>query len=149
MNGATKNSILIVDDEVSNLMFLTRILGSDYRLYTAKDGQEALDKTRELRPDLILLDIVLPGISGYEVLGKLKQQPETKEIPVVVITGIESPEDLEYTLELGAADYITKPFGERTVKQRVLNQMIIVNLMRILKTPTTSGSQSPNNQSPT
>ena len=133
MEDPVKNSLLIVDDERQNLFLLSHILGGDYRIYTAKDGQEAILKARELKPDLILLDIIMPGMSGYHVIGELKGMPETKDIPVVFVTGLDSDEDEEYGLELGAADYIYKPIGKGITRKRVGNQIAIVNLTRALE----------------
>jgi len=130
MSESAKNSILIVDDEPQDILFLNHVLGENYQVYAAKDGAEGIEKARKIRPDLILLDIVLPGISGYQVLRELKTSFETKDIPVIIITGLESVEDLDYTLENGAADFIPKPFGELIVKKRVGHQIAIVNLTR-------------------
>jgi len=133
MDETKKNSILVVDDEKSNLIFLTHILSQEYTIYTAKDGTDAVNKARKLSPDLILLDIVMPGMDGYEVLATLKNLDETKEIPVIFITGLNSSEDEEKGLVLKAADYISKPFRSEIVKLRIRNQIQIVNQLHTIE----------------
>ncbi|MCL2808428.1 MAG: response regulator [Treponema sp.] len=132
MNTETNNSVLIVDDDKANLLELIHILRPEYKLYSAKDGVSALKLARENKPDLILLDIVLPGLSGYEVLAKLKESDNTNDIPVIFITGISETEDENTGLSLGAADYIRKPFARLVVLRRVRHQIEIVNLRREL-----------------
>jgi len=127
-----QNSVLIVDDEASNLMTLTKILGDEYMLFVANDGISAIETAKQKRPDLILLDVVLPGIDGFEVIAALKRAPETSEIPVIFITGLSNTASEEKGLTLGAADYINKPFAPAIVKLRVKNQLQIVNQMRII-----------------
>jgi len=128
-----KNSILIIDDEKSNIAYLNSILSIDYSIYVAKGGVEALKKARELLPDLILLDILMPDIDGYAVLSKLKSSRLTQNIPVIFITGLDSNEDEEKGLALSAADYITKPFSAKIVRLRVSNQIRLVNQMRAIE----------------
>jgi len=128
-----KNSILIVDDEKSNLMVLTHLLAQEYAIYTAKDGRDAISKAENLLPDLILLDIVMPEMSGFEVLATLKNSEKTQEIPVIFITGLDSGEDEEKGLVLNAADYISKPFRPAIVKLRIRNQIQIVNQLRTIE----------------
>ena len=132
MDDPAKNTILIVDDEKSNLMYLNSLLGSEYTLYTARDGTEAIMRANEFLPDLILLDIVMPVMDGYEVLKVLKKAEKTRGIPVVFITGLSSREDESKGLLVGADDYINKPFSDAIVRLRVRNQLKIVNQMRDL-----------------
>ncbi|MCL1848517.1 MAG: response regulator [Clostridiales bacterium] len=126
----TKNSILIVDDERANLLYLNHILGQDYTIYMARESEEAIARARELIPDLILLDIVMPGKNGYEVLAALRESALTQTIPVIFISGLDSSEDERKGLILGADDYIAKPFNDANVMLRVRNQIRIVNQMR-------------------
>jgi len=133
MSSDTKNSILIIDDEVSNLRTLTHMLGSEYTIYTAKSGANGIEKTMEYMPDLILLDIIMPEMDGYEVLAELKKLDTTAKIPVIFITGLDSTEDEERGLSLNAADYISKPFSPMIVKLRVRNQIQIVNQIRTIE----------------
>ena len=116
-----KKKILLIDDTETFLFMLTQILKDDYNLAIAKNGEDGLEIAKEQTPDLILLDIVMPGMSGYDVLKELKSDAKMKHIPVILITG-NSPEDEGYSL--GAAGYIKKPFVKSTVKERVAAQII-------------------------
>jgi diguanylate cyclase (GGDEF)-like protein len=129
---AKKNTVMIVDDDVLNIAALTQILGSDYTLYAEKDGARAIEQAKELLPDLILLDIIMPGMDGFEVMSRLKDMYETDDIPIVFITGLSDVITEEKGLALGAADYIYKPFSPAIVKLRVRNQLQIVNQMRLI-----------------
>ena len=126
------NSILIVDDSAMNISALTNILCADYVLHAEKNGDDAIETAKKHRPDLIILDVVMPGIDGFEVITILKEAPETREIPVIFITGLSSAANEERGLALGAADYINKPFSPAVVKLRVRNQLQIVNQMRTI-----------------
>ena len=133
MNKDKKNTLLIVDDERMNLKVLTNILVSDYTIYTATNGKDAIEKAKEYQPDLILLDIVMPEIDGYQTLFEIKKCATTQKIPVVFITGLDSEEDEAKGLSLDAADYITKPFSAMIVKMRVRNQIQIINQLRTIE----------------
>ena len=111
--------LLIVDDAKINVDVLTRALQDDYELAAAYDGESALRAVKEAPPDLILLDIVMPGMDGYEVCGRLKADPATRDIPVVFLTARQDVEDKAKAFEAGAADYVTKPFEILEVKARV------------------------------
>ena len=128
-----KNSILIVDDEAPNIAVLNRLLSDDYLVFAAKDGKTALKMAKKHLPDLILLDIIMPDMNGYVVLSELKSMDETREIPVIFITGLYSSKDEEKALALDAADYISKPFSDIIVKLRVRNQIKIINSMRTIE----------------
>jgi len=127
-----KNNILIVDDDTANLMELTSILQSDYKLYAVSDGISALEKAKESLPDLILLDIIMPGMNGFEVISELKKDENTKSIPVVFISGLSEEGNESEGLAKGAVDYIRKPFNAEVVKLRVSQQIKIINLQREL-----------------
>jgi len=127
-----KNSILIVDDEDANIVALTYILENDFELYTAINGQGAINAAKMFQPDLILLDILMPEMDGYEVFAELKASDKTREIPIIFITGLSESSHEIKGLELGAADYIPKPFVNEIVKLRVSNQMRIINQMRLI-----------------
>ena len=131
MEAITKNSLLIVDDEKSNIMVLTRILSPEYTVYAAKNGVDAIEVANEYLPDVILLDIIMPETDGYEVLATLKASEKTREIPVIFITGLSNPADEAKGLALGASDYISKPFSQAIVKLRVGNQIKIINQTRL------------------
>jgi len=136
-----KNSILVVDDDTSNLMELVSILQPDYKIYAVKDGASALDKANESLPDLILLDVVMPDLNGFEVLTELKKSEKTKDIPVIFITGVNEKESEREGLSIGAADYIRKPFDAVVVKHRVQLQIKIINLQRELDDVIRSANQ--------
>ncbi|MDR3342998.1 MAG: diguanylate cyclase [Treponema sp.] len=133
MNDGPKHTILTIDDEDANLMVLNHILFEKYDIYMAKTGQVALKLAREKKPDLILLDIILPDITGFEVLEKLQSDPETNKIPVICITGLDSENDEEKGFLLGAVDYIKKPFKNTIVKIRVNTHIKILQQMRIIE----------------
>jgi len=133
MDIEQKNSVLVVDDEVANLQVLAHILGSEYTIYTARNGVYALEIARKYMPDLILLDIIMPDMDGYQVLTELKNTEATEKIPVIFITGLSSTEDETKGLSLNAADYISKPFSPTIVKLRVRNQVKIVNQLRTIE----------------
>ena len=128
-----KFKILIVDDERSNILTLNHILKPTYQTLAAIDGKTALAIAKENTPDLILLDVIMPDISGFEVLAELKHNDHTRRIPVVFITGLDSIEDEEKGFALGAADYITKPFHSAIVNARVKMQLQMVEYVRTIE----------------
>ena len=128
-----ENSILIVEDSELNIAVLKDILGDKYNLYIAADGPMGIEIAKEKLPDLILLDIVLPRMDGYEVIKTLKDTWETKDIPIVFVTALNNADDEIRGLLLGADDYINKPFNPLVVLLRVDVQMRIVNQLRQIK----------------
>ncbi|MCL1882606.1 MAG: response regulator [Defluviitaleaceae bacterium] len=124
-----KNSILIVDDDRLNLVELSRIL-SEYTIYAVTNGEEALKSANEHLPDLILLDIIMPGINGFDVFKELQVNENTASIPVIFISGMGSSKDESMGLSLGAVDYIRKPYDSTIVKLRVSSHLKIINLQR-------------------
>jgi len=133
MQKEPRYTILIVDDEVSILTMLNRILSDEYDIITAKSGIEALRLAEEARPDLILLDILLPDLDGYNVIVQLKSNALTTSIPVIFITGINSEADEEKSFLLGATDYIVKPLKPAPVQARIRYHLKIVNQLRALE----------------
>ena len=125
-----KNRILIVDDDTSTLLELASILRPDYKIYTVKDGFAALEKAEEAVPDLILLDIVMPDMNGFDVLEKLKENDRTKDIPIIFITGKKDSSAEIKGLSAGAVDYVHKPVDESLVKLRVRHQIQLINQFR-------------------
>jgi sigma-B regulation protein RsbU (phosphoserine phosphatase) len=116
--------ILIVDDAPENLQVLMAALKDDYALLAATSGERALElAAKEPRPDLVLLDVIMPGLSGYEVCERLRDDPATAGIPVVFVTSLTEAGDEARGLALGAVDYITKPFNATLVKARVRNHL--------------------------
>jgi diguanylate cyclase (GGDEF)-like protein len=132
MDKEKKNSVLIVDDENSNIMSLTHILSPHYVVYAAKNGRKAIEAAGKYLPDVILLDIIMPEMDGHAVIAALKENEKTCDIPVIFITGLSNTEDEEKGLALGAADYISKPFSSAVVLLRVKNQVKILNQFRII-----------------
>ena len=127
-----KNSILIIDDESTNISALKMILSPEYTVYASSDGQDAIETAEEFLPDLILLDVLMPDMDGYDVIGVLKKSAKTRDIPVIFITGLDDAGAEEKGLALGAADYMSKPFSPAIVKLRVRNQINLVNHVRAL-----------------
>ncbi|BDX18259.1 MAG: two-component system response regulator [Pseudomonadales bacterium] len=119
-------ALLLVDDEPANLHVLKHILQDDYRLLFARDGQRALELAAAERPQLILLDVMMPGMTGHEVCAQLKSDPHTSDIPVIFVTALSSVEDEIRGFELGAVDYISKPVSAPIVKARVRTHLSLV-----------------------
>ncbi|MEN8172842.1 MAG: response regulator [Chloroflexota bacterium] len=106
-------TILVVDDSPTDLRLLsTPLLEKDYRIITASDGEEALEKVSSERPDLVLLDIILPKKNGFQVCRQIKTAPETKDIPVILISSKSQDSDRFWGLKQGADEYMTKPFED-------------------------------------
>ena len=117
-------TILIVDDEPTNLFLLTGLLRPEYLVRAANSGESALRAAAsQPRPDLVLLDVMMPGMDGYAVLTHLRENPATRDIPVVSLTALAEADDEERGLQLGAADYITKPIKPAVVLARVRTQL--------------------------
>ena len=123
MTGNTQPLVLAVDDAEMNLDILVETLGDEYDVAVAMDGETALDMAAESLPDIILLDIMMPGMDGYEVCAELKKSGITRSIPVIFITALTEEGDEARGLALGAVDYITKPFSPELVKARVRNHI--------------------------
>ena len=126
MSDEKKYSVLIVDDERSNIRVLNSILNPDYTVYAASDGRDAIEAAEEFLPDVILLDIIMPDMDGYDVVFRLKSSEKTKDIPVIFITGLDGKEDKKKGIALGASDYIAKPFIASTVKIKIKNQISLL-----------------------
>ena len=124
-----KAKVLIVDDESINIELLCDIFADDYDILTATDGATALELAGSKIPDVILLDVMMPTMDGFEVCRQLKSSRLTQTIPVIFITGKDSVADEMQGLELGAADYVTKPFSPPKIKIRVKNQIALKNAM--------------------
>lgn len=129
----TAFTLLIVDDEKRNRSLLTELLQGDYRIILAKNGEQALERAREHHPDLILLDVLMPDRDGYAVIRELKNDDQTRDIPVIFVTALDSAGDEERGLELGAVDYISKPFNPAIVRVRIRNHLQSVQQRRLLE----------------
>ena len=121
-----KLSIIIVDDNTDNLHVLANILRNEgFKVATVKDGHKALKFIRHKIPDLILLDVMMPGMDGYEVCKRLKKNSDTREIPIIFITALSNTEDKIKGFEHGCVDYITKPFRKEEVLARINVHLIL------------------------
>jgi len=115
---------LIIDDEKSNIITLSHYLRDEFSVFVSRDSRDALDMAERHRPAVILLDILMPEMDGYEVLEALRKSDKTKDIPVIFISGLVNNEDIDKGMSLGAADYITKPFKPSIVMEKVQNAMV-------------------------
>lgn len=118
MNSEEK-TILVVDDTEANIDVLVEILGDEYDVSVALDGESALEIAEEIIPDVILLDIMMPEMDGYEVCRRLKANKQTKGIPVIFVTAKGESEEESEGYEIGASDYITKPVDPLLVRQSI------------------------------
>lgn len=126
-------SVLIIDDEVINLQIISDILRSEVDLIMAKSGEQGVRKALEFSPDLILLDVMMPDMDGFDTMKQLSQDPRTCDIPVIFITALDDIESEEKGLLLGASDYIQKPIHASIIKARVALHLKLINQHRILK----------------
>lgn len=129
-----RQTLLLVDDEATNLQVLRHTLQDDYRLLFAKNGEKALALAREEHPDLILLDIMMPDLSGYQVCKMLKQDASLAMIPVIFVTALADDANEYQGLELGAVDYIGKPFNPHIVRARVRTHLSLVRAEELRET---------------
>jgi response regulator RpfG family c-di-GMP phosphodiesterase len=125
--------VLVVDDEQHNLLLLAGILRDKYQILLAGNASDALALMREHAPDLILLDVVMPGMSGFDLCRQIKVEERFREIPVIFITGMSGSDNELTGLQLGAVDYIAKPFINSHVRLRVQNQMELKHRNELLR----------------
>ena len=118
-----KSKVLLVDDELINIKMLADALKDEYGILFATGGRDAIHIATASTPDLILLDIVMPGMDGYQVCETLRSEPRTAAIPIIFVTALDSTEQEIKGLQNGALDYVTKPFNGDIVKARVRNQL--------------------------
>src|SRR3974390_2287156 len=119
MKSLSDCRILLVDDAKTNLDILVEGLKTDHKLSLALNGETALQLAARTPPDLVLLDIVMPGLDGYEVCRRLRKMPETAEVPIMFLSSLEEIQNKTLGFEAGANDYLTKPFEMLEVKARV------------------------------
>jgi two-component system, OmpR family, alkaline phosphatase synthesis response regulator PhoP len=120
VSGMYQGKVLVVDDEVYILHILDFILGAEsYDVVTATNGEQALQKVRDEKPDLVILDIMMPKLDGYETCRMIKNDTATKHIPVILLTAKGREIDQKLGREVGANDYITKPFSPNKLIERV------------------------------
>ena len=121
MNANNEPVVLIVDDVPLNVLLIQKMLSKQpYELRTANNGQQALDLVAQDKPDLILLDLMMPGIDGFEVLRRLRANPETADIAIVILSALNSNEDIVKGFDMGANDFITKPI----IMEKLLNCVV-------------------------
>lgn len=125
--------ILIVDDVVSNVLLLKILLTKEqFGICTASNGRECIEKAKSEHPDLILLDVMMPELSGFETAVILKEDPDTADIPIIFLTALNTPADLVQGFKVGANDFLTKPFNKEELIMRVMQQISLVVARRII-----------------
>jgi len=123
-NLDSKYNVLIVDDTPENIQVISGILyQKGVNITIAQSGREALKTASRQRPDLVLLDIIMPEMNGFEVCKRLKKNPATKDIPIIFLTAKTQPEDIVKGFELGAVDYVTRPFNPAELLSRVFTHL--------------------------
>lgn len=125
--------ILVVDDVVSNVLLLKILLTNEgFQVCTANNGDECINVAKTDNPDLILLDVMMPGISGFDTAVILKKEKETSEIPIIFLTALNNPSELVHGFQVGANDFLTKPFNKEELVMRVMHQIQLVAAKRII-----------------
>ena len=132
-DSSVKATILVVDDSADNLEVISGVLRDLYKVKVANNGEKALQIVRSSPPDLILLDVMMPELAGYEVCTRLKDNPATRDIPVLFLTALTTAEDERKGLELGAEDYIAKPVNPAILRARVKTHLRIKSVVDYLK----------------
>lgn len=133
-NTSQQAKILVVDDEPLNLKVLKQVLQDNYRLSFAKNGMDALELVKKERPGLILLDVMMPGMTGFEVCRQLKSDPETNTIPVIFVTALADEADESEGFAAGGVDYINKPISPALVRARVKTHLSLVHIDELKRT---------------
>ena len=118
--------VLVVDDTETNIDILMDILGDEYDVVVAMDGEGALEAVDDDTPDLILLDIMMPDIDGFEVCKRLKNNPDTAGIPIIFLSALAEDEDKQKGLDLGAVDFITKPLDPAEIQTKVKKHLLAI-----------------------
>lgn len=125
--------ILIVDDVVSNVLLLKILLTNEkFQVCTASNGNMCIEMAKSEHPDLILLDVMMPDLNGFDTAVILKKDPETQEIPIIFLTALNNPSDLVKGFQVGANDFLTKPFNKEELIMRVMHQIQLVAAKRII-----------------
>ena len=126
--------ILIVDDVVSNVLLLKILLTNEkFQVCTANCGNMCIEQAKAEKPDLILLDVMMPDISGFDAASILRKDPETKDIPIIFLTALNNPSDLVHGFQVGANDFLTKPFNKDELLVRVMHQITLVAAKRLIE----------------
>lgn len=135
--NSSEYKILIVDDVLSNVLLLKVLLTNEnFTIATANNGQQALEQVDKESPDLILLDVMMPDMSGFEVAQRLKENPNTAEIPIIFLTALNSTTDIVQGFQVGANDFISKPFNKEELIIRVSHQVSLVAAKRLILSKT-------------
>ena len=126
--------ILIVDDVVSNVLLLKILLTKErFQVCTANCGNMCIEQAKKEKPDLILLDVMMPDISGFDTAVILKKDPETADIPIIFLTALNNPNDLVHGFQVGANDFLTKPFNKEELVVRVMHQIALIAAKRLIQ----------------
>jgi CheY-like chemotaxis protein len=126
-----RGTLLVIDDTPENLTVLRKCLTDHhYRVAVARNGKVALERVKRIRPDLILLDVLMPGMDGFEVCRQLKADEMTRAIPVIFMTALDTCEDKEKGFEAGAEDYVTKPLNNKEVLARIHTHVTLYKLQQ-------------------
>lgn len=131
-DAAKKPLVLLVDDVAENLQLLAQHLSDEYELAFATDGTQAIALTLEINPSLILLDVMMPGMDGYETCRKLKMMPAARAIPIIFLTARTELEDVVKGFETGGVDYVAKPFRAAELRARVKTHVELNHLKSFL-----------------
>ena len=129
--------ILIVDDVASNVILLKVLLTKEkYQLLSASSGNQAIDLMAKDKPDLVLLDVMMPGMNGYEVATYMKETPELSDIPIIFLTALNSSSDIIQGFEAGGSDFVSKPFNKDELLLRIAHQISLLEAKRIIEKQT-------------
>lgn len=126
----SRESILIVDDEPVNIDIIASLLGESYDLRVATNGKDAIEFLKKTEVNLILLDISMPGMDGFETCSILKKEPKTRDIPIIFITANSDEKSIEKAYDVGGVDYITKPFKFKELVAKVNRELQLSSLIK-------------------
>lgn len=131
--SAEKAKILVVDDQPVNIQIIHQMLNTDYQIFMATSGTQAISLCQSNPPDLILLDVLMPELDGLETCRLLKQKAELADVPVIFVTGMQSPEEEALCWEVGGDDFVIKPVNALTLKHRIKTQLKLVHQARLVQ----------------
>lgn len=131
--GNAREKILVVDDQVANIRVLHTLLENDYEVFMATEGEQAVELCRRVNPDLVLLDVIMPGVGGHDVCRRLKADKRTQDIPVIFVTSQSEDADEELGLSLGAVDFISKPIRPAVTLRRIQTHLTLKRQRDLLR----------------
>ena len=140
--AARRPRILIADDNPQGVELLEAYLTGDYEIQTAADGDETLRKVREFKPDVILLDVMMPKISGFEVCKRIKANPDTADTMVLMVTALDQPSDIDRAVEAKTDDFLTKPINKTELLIRVQSALGSRRMVNSMRSPGSSRQDS-------